>query len=356
MAKLHVDVRKTLPGFTLEAGFDIDGQRLGLLGASGSGKSMTLCCIAGVLKPDEGCITLGKKVLFDSKAGVNLPPQARNVGYLFQSYALFPHLSAEQNIAFGLKARKKDKNEIERAVRESIRLLQLEGLERRYPSELSGGQQQRVALARILVCEPDILLLDEPFSALDSCLKWQLEQPLQKVIAAFTGPTVFVSHDRDEAYRLCTDIAVIASGRIDVIGEKKEVFARPQTYAAAQFTGCKNICRARKLSDNTVEAVDWGVVLHTCEPVRGDMAYVGIRAHHFRPAGKPGLNSVGIRAINVTEAPFSVSVTFENPCMPALHETSQLRWEIDREHWENVLQKKLPPYIEFPPDRLLLLR
>lgn len=356
MAKLHVDVKKKLPGFSLEAGFDIDGQRLGLLGASGSGKSMTLCCIAGILKPDEGCITLGDKVLFDSKARINLPPQARNVGYLFQSYALFPHLTARRNIAFGMRARKKDKRETERAVTERIGMLHLNGLEDRYPSELSGGQQQRVALARILVCEPDILLLDEPFSALDSNLKWQLEQPLLEVIEAFEGATVFVSHDRDEAYRLCTDIAVIADGKIDVIGEKSEVFARPKTLAAAQFTGCKNICRARKLSEDTIEAIGWGVVLKTSEPVCDDLAYVGIRAHHFRPVGKPSRNAVGIGVIKVIEAPFSVSITFENPRAAALKQTSHLRWELDREVWENVLQRRLPDYLEFPPESLILLR
>lgn len=156
-----------------------------MLGASGCGKSVTLKCIAGIMTPDKGRIELDGQVLFDAEKGINLPPQKRRVGYLFQQYALFPNMTVVQNICCGIRARGAER---ERLVREQMRRFQLEGLEKSYPAQLSSGQQQRVALARILAGEPKAILLDEPFSALDSYLKWSLEAELTQMLAAFSGP------------------------------------------------------------------------------------------------------------------------------------------------------------------------
>ena len=171
---LHIDIRKRLGSFTLDVKFSAENGITSLLGASGCGKSMTLKCIAGIEKPDEGRIELDGTVLFDSAQKINLPPQKRRVGYLFQNYALFPNMSVRQNILCGLN-REKDRGAKERRLRDMLRMMQLEGLEDRKPAQLSGGQQQRAALARILVNDPQILLLDEPFSALDGHLRDSLK-------------------------------------------------------------------------------------------------------------------------------------------------------------------------------------
>ena len=186
---LYVDIRKKLGDFTLETKFEVQDGVTGILGASGCGKSMTLRCIAGIMKPDEGHIELNGKVLFDSSRKINVRPQDRHVGLLFQNYALFPNMTVQQNLMAGLMACEKNKNAARQKIREILEKFELNGLEGHKPSELSGGQQQRVALARIFLSSPDILMLDEPFSALDGYLRWNLEQELLDVLKDFAGPT-----------------------------------------------------------------------------------------------------------------------------------------------------------------------
>lgn len=200
---LYVDVKKDLGGFCLSINFEAEQEVMGILGASGCGKSMTLRCIAGVVKPDQGRIVLNGRTLFDWEKGINLPPQKRHVGLLFQNYALFPNMTVKKNLMMGLKAVEKDKKKAEAAVEEMIGRFYLTGLENHRPSQLSGGQQQRAALARILLTKPELLMLDEPFSALDGYLRWKLELELMDILKEFDGPTLFVSHSRDEIYRLC---------------------------------------------------------------------------------------------------------------------------------------------------------
>ncbi len=187
---LDVTIKKKLDRFSLNVSFTAEHETVALLGASGCGKSMTLKCIAGIETPDEGKIVLNGRVLFDSEKKINLAPQKRRVGYLFQQYALFPRMTAAQNIAAGVRT--KDRAKRDAAVAAQIKSLRLEGLEDKRPQQLSGGQQQRVALARILANEPELLLLDEPFSALDDYLKWQLELELQDTLLYYAGKTVFV--------------------------------------------------------------------------------------------------------------------------------------------------------------------
>ena len=232
---LFVDIEKQLGSFHLKLSFTAENGVLSLLGASGCGKSMTLKCIAGIETPDRGKIVLDGVTFFDSEKHINLPPQKRRVGYLFQQYALFPNMNVRQNILCGCRKRK----DADAAVTEIIRTMQLEGLERLRPAALSGGQQQRVALARILVNQPEVLLLDEPFSALDSHLRLQLEQEVRRVCRSFGKPVIFVSHNREEVFRLTDRIALMRSGHIETIGEKNAVFAEPVTVSGAAH--CNNV-------------------------------------------------------------------------------------------------------------------
>ena len=226
---LSVDIEKTLGAFHLKVRFDADVGVLSLLGASGCGKSLTLKCIAGIERPDRGRITLNGVTLFDSEKHIDLAPQKRRVGYLFQQYALFPNMTVRQNIRCGVR----EKENAEAAVDGIIRKMHLEGLERLRPRHLSGGQQQRVALARILVNGPEVLLLDEPFSALDSHLRLQLEQEVREIVRSLGKPVLFVSHDREEVFRLTDRIAILGNGLIETLDEKNAVFADPGTVNGA---------------------------------------------------------------------------------------------------------------------------
>lgn len=223
---LEVTIAKRFEGFTLHADFAAGNTAAAILGASGCGKSMTLRCIAGVVKPDSGRIVLDGRVLFDSEKGIDLPPQQRNVGLLFQNYALFPNMTVEQNILCALK-KEKDPAARKAACGAALRAMRLEELAHRLPSELSGGQQQRAALARILAGRPRILMLDEPFSALDSYLREEVEGEVGSLLSNFDGTALLVTHDRDEAYRLCREMIVMDSGEVLRAGTTKEVFADP---------------------------------------------------------------------------------------------------------------------------------
>ena len=208
---LEVQIYKKLAEFDLDASFQVDDNILGLMGASGSGKSMTLKCIAGIETPDQGRIVLNNRVLFDSEKKINVPIQKRNVGYMFQSYALFPNMNVYENISVGLRARKvKDVDIVVQKVMQQFRVFELAS---RYPKQLSGGQRQRVALARLMAYEPDVLLLDEPFSALDEDLKEDLLQKLKSELQ-ISKPVIFVSHDKEEVNYLCDLNYKIKQGEI----------------------------------------------------------------------------------------------------------------------------------------------
>lgn len=208
---LEVQIYKKLAEFDLDASFQVDDNILGLMGASGSGKSMTLKCIAGIETPDQGRIVLNGRVLFDSEKKINVPIQKRNVGYMFQSYALFPNMNVYENISVGLRARKvKDVDIVVQKVMQQFRVFELAS---RYPKQLSGGQRQRVALARLMAYEPDVLLLDEPFSALDEDLKEDLLQELKSELQ-ISKPVIFVSHDKEEVNYLCDLKYKIKQGEI----------------------------------------------------------------------------------------------------------------------------------------------
>lgn len=304
---LYVDIRKKLENFELGVEFEARDGVMGILGASGCGKSMTLKCIAGIVRPDSGRIVLDGVTLYDSEKKINLKPQERHVGYLFQNYALFPNMTVKQNIMCGL-VREKDKAGRERICAETLETMQLSGLEARYPAQLSGGQQQRVALARILVNRPKLLMLDEPFSALDTQLREKLLVEMKGMLADFGGVSIAVTHSRDEAYKLCDTLALMDSGSILSHMQTKQLFADPGSIAGAAMTGCKNIASAEKTGEYEVFVPDWGIRLTTAKPVRDGLKAVGIRAHYF--GTKAAQNRYPVHITNLVEEPFEDIIAF----------------------------------------------
>lgn len=341
-----VDMEKTLGSFCLKVNFEAGDETLALLGASGCGKSITLKCIAGIERPDRGRIMVDGVPLFDSEKNIDLPPQERRVGLMFQNYALFPNMTVLQNIRAGAK-REKDKRRREAAVRKVMDSFDLTGLAGHDPSQLSGGQQQRVALARILVSAPRILLLDEPFSALDSHLRFKLEQEVRDVIRSFGKTVLLVSHDQNEVFRMAESIAVMNGGRIEACGEKKAVFSAPKTKAAAVLTGCKNLSRLEKRGENLVYAADWGMELTLGEAV-GGAGYVGIRMHDVRAGG--GENTIRCRVVEEIENPFSCTILLRPVGVEA---SAPVGWEMPKEAWSAMRAEEVD--ISLPPESILLL-
>lgn len=255
---LYVQIEKKLDSFSLHTEFEISAERLALLGASGSGKSMTLKCIAGIEKPDRGKILLDGETLFDSERHIDLPPQQRRIGYLFQQYALFPTMTVGQNILCGIRSG--TRAEKKQLLQKALHHFHLDGLERRLPSQLSGGEQQRVALARILCSQPRVILLDEPFSALDSFLRWELEQALSEMLSDFEGPVIWVTHDLGECRRNCSAVSVMENGLMGRVLSPEQLFLHPDSCSAARLVGCKNFFRIQPHNDG-LYLPDWDFVL-----------------------------------------------------------------------------------------------
>ena len=228
---VSVDIEKKLHGFTLKVKLESDGSPMGILGASGSGKSMTLRCIAGIQTPDSGRIVVNDKVLFDSEKKINLKPQERKVGYLFQNYALFPTMTVEKNIACGYRG---DKKHLKAKVADYIERYQLNGLEKRYPGQLSGGQQQRVAIARALATDPEIIYFDEPTSALDPELTDEVLEVMRQL--AQEGMTmVVVTHEMNFAREVSDRVIFMADGVIQEEGTPEQIFNNPQNARTKAF-------------------------------------------------------------------------------------------------------------------------
>ena len=342
---LSVRIQKALGGFRLDLALEAGNESCALLGASGSGKSMALKAIAGIVTPDAGRIAVDGEVLFDSERRINLSPRERRVGLMFQHYALFPNMTVEENILCGLSRAQKPARRAKAAeLIERMRLVEQCGL---YPSQLSGGQRQRVALARMLASEPRLLMLDEPFSALDSHLRWQLEREVLDVLKDFPGTTLMVSHNRDEAFRLCDRIAVLEDGHVSAAGERRHLFDHPVTRAAAMMTGCKNLARAEKAGDNLLFVPDWGATLKSLDPVPADVRWVGVRARQILPAEDgAGENRLFWSLTDHIEGPFShiLMVACSGGRTP-------IRWELSSEAYQR-LEGKTTGFLTMPPERV----
>jgi len=354
-ANLIVDIEKKLGNFHLQVSFSSHAGTLGLLGGSGAGKSLILRCIAGIETPTKGRIVVNGRVLFDSAQQINLPSCDRRIGFLFQNYALFPHLTVAQNIAFGLPQGLSALHE-RQVVEKQLIAFKLEGLGDRYPQQLSGGQQQRVALARALASQPEVLLLDEPFSALDTYLRSQLEQQMITTLADYPGVTLFVTHNMEEAYRLCPRLLVIEHGKVIQHDAKSEIFHRPATLDVAQITGCKNFSRVAVLSSREIQAIDWGCILHLNEPMNSQVSHIGIRAHHltFKRNIQPE-NTFPCRIVGTSETPHRMTLFLQIGTNTTGQHGYHLQAEVYQEKWLTIQDQSFPWYVYLDPAKLIFI-
>lgn len=347
---LEVSIKKELSEFCLDIEFQCEKNTLGILGASGGGKSMTLKSIAGIINPDSGRISSYGQILYDSNKKINLPPQKRKIGYLFQNYALFPNMTVMENIMVGFyKSKNKNINK-NKIAEELLERFRLNGLADRFPRSLSGGQQQRVALARILAYEPQILLLDEPFSAMDSYLKEELQIELSSVLKAFDGTAIMVTHDRDEVYKLCNELMIVENGKILEKNETRSLFKYPKKYLSARLTGCKNFSDIKIIDDYSLFSIDWGAVFKFKEKIPKETTMIGIRAHDFKPSNKYNINSMEIEILKIIESPFEWNVIFANKNYDT---KNPIWWKFGKDIWSS--EKNLPSFLSIPEDKILFL-
>lgn len=417
--RLAVDLKKKAGDFSLELCLQSDARRIGILGASGSGKSMALRCIAGIEKLDGGHIEVDGRVLYDETARIDLKPQQRRVGYMFQSYALFPTMSVLENVMAGLSGaryRSSNKNETgdgnkngkvknvnetgdgnkkgsgyargskslskrekRRIAQEMISRFQLEGLEDRLPDKLSGGQRQRVALARMMVTEPALILLDEPFSALDGHLRDRMQVELMQMLEDYPGQTIMVSHSRDELYRFSEEIFVISDGKLLRHGPTQEVFHDPRSKEAAILTGCKNYftaCRSDENDAHTLYLPGWDTRLRLQREVPADVTCLGYRAHYFIPVwGAPKENCIPFRLERVDELPFEHNYYLLPPnkndeLQNSTGELARLLsdkplsssdeppicWIVQEDMQKQIQKQGLPDYLQLQEEAMMLLQ
>ncbi len=356
---LVVAIAKQLAHFQLDTAFTAQPQTLGILGGSGSGKSMLLRCIAGVETPTTGRIVLNGRTLFDAAQKINLPSAQRHVGLLFQNYALFPHMTVAQNIAFGLSHLPKPMQR--QQVAQQLALVQMGELSDRYPHQLSGGQQQRVALARALATNPEVLLLDEPFSALDTYLRSHMEQQLLETLAHYRGITLFVTHNLEEAYRLSENLLVMSGGKAIAHASKHQIFEHPHTVRVAQLTGCKNFSRATAQGTNQVLAKDWGITLQVLEAIPANLTDIGIRAHQIRITPelardrRLGVNTFPCWVAATSETPHRITLFLKFNTAPVDAQDYHVQAEVFKERWHAMKDCPLPWTVQLDPVRLMLM-
>ncbi|MBN1498852.1 MAG: sulfate/molybdate ABC transporter ATP-binding protein [Spirochaetes bacterium] len=349
---LIFEAYKKFNGFTFDSSFEIKDGTSGILGASGSGKSMILRCIAGIIKPDSGRIILNGRTLFDSVKKINLPQQERRTGFVFQNYALFPHMTVAGNISYGITGGRHEKKI---KTDEMISSMQLAGLENRYPAELSGGQQQRVALARAIATDPDILLLDEPFSALDEHLRSFMLRQLVETLSVYKKNTLLVSHNMEEIYRSCEGLVIIENGKVSACGDRKQLFRSPPTRSAAVLTGCKNITEAVNKSDSDIFLPAWGITIKITRDY-SNITHAGIRAHHiYFPENTDGENVFNVYTASVSEAQFSTTLYLKFNS-PAEHSNDyHIQCELDRQEWKRITNLPQPWRLSLNRDEIIVI-
>jgi molybdate transport system ATP-binding protein len=353
---LECHIKKKLGSFTLDADLTANDGVTALLGASGSGKSMILKCIAGIVKPDSGLIRLNGVTLFDSENKINLPPQKRNTGFLFQDYALFPNMTIGKNIYCGTDKTMKTFERREK-VEEVAEVFQISSHLNKYPYQLSGGEKQRSALARIFAGKPDILMLDEPFSALDSHLRWELEAELKEIFSKFKKTVLYVSHNRNEVYRLCDSITVLSEGKSLISKNTQELFDNPEYIQAAKLTGCKNIIKVVAKQD-MLYIPDWNTYIECNSP--GEIRSIGVRANHIKPLFSVMRMTEEERKKISAAFPFEIISETRDTFTDILtvrrkdSDCSPLRWEMSKDDRE--LLRKMPQELAIVKKSILFLR
>ncbi len=356
---LEVKIKRALPGFDLDVAFSVDSEVLGILGPSGSGKTMTLQCIAGLIRPDQGLIRLNNRILFDSSKRMNLPSQVRKVGFVFQNYALFPHLTTFQNIAYGIQ--NYPKQEVKGRVETLIDKMKLNGLQKRYPKQLSAGQQQRVAIARALASEPEVLLLDEPFSALDSLVKEQLELEVMNLQQFYKGSIILVTHDLAEAYRLSSRLAVYESGRVAQCDQKSKVISSPVNRKVAELTRFTNLINGciTEIRDSSVRVMvpELGTNLEVAANgheglVVNQSVIIGIRPEYIQIAQGPSQNAFLSSLDRMVESVATLNCFF---CLNTSSSCSHYLETIFPKSDTRLLSNGQPYYLYLPPEHLAII-
>ena len=346
---IEVRIHREFDDFKLDVQFQSESRRIGMLAASGCGKSLTLKSIAGIERPETGKIESAGKVFFDSAKKIWMPPQERNVGYLFQNYALFPTMTVEKNIGIALRCGKKEK---EKKVRDMIERFSLQGLEKKLPGQLSGGQQQRTALARIMIYEPDMILLDEPFSALDSYLKEQTQRECLELLQDYPGTVILVSHSRDEIYRFSEEVLVMDGGKAVIQKTVKELFEHPQKVAAAKLTGCKNIEEIVWKDGKHLYVPGWDMVIPDGMGNVGGAQAIGIRAHEFTTerTESDGELVFPVYKPEVKEDLFEYHVQF----FTSERAKTPVVWKVSKKLWD-VGEKGVPKWLHLKREHILFL-
>jgi len=344
-------------GFALDVEFHAEAGVTVFFGPSGAGKTMTLEAIAGFVRPDEGRMLLDDEILFDAASGVDLPPQLRHCGYVFQNYALFPHMTLRQNLAFAASCSRREhlpRLERHRKVNEMLDRFHLADVAGRRPREVSGGQKQRCSIARALIGSPRLLLLDEPARGLDATLRTQLYEVLRQVRSEFRTPVLLVTHDLEECFELAEEMIVLREGRIVQRGRPAGVFDQPATVEVARLLGAFNLLpveitaldpvqKTSRLRYNEFELAG----PYFPGRFRGDRVTLCVRPEELRAVprdGKPGPNQVPAKLIRFSERPQGVRLEFEGDIAASL---PRAEFETQRHNKEWV--------IEFPAHRLRVL-
>lgn len=356
---LEFAFERRLDGFVLAPALRAEQGTTALYGPSGAGKSLTLLCLVGLLHPDRGWIRLNGRTLFDAALGVHVPPHRRRVGVVFQEYALFPHLSVAANLAYGLRGI--GRAEIRERVLGMLRLLRLEGFGRRYPGDLSGGQRQRVALGRGLILQPELLLLDEPFSALDQMERERLRAEVLDLLQGFGGMTILVTHSLEEAYLMSRQVAVIHGGRILQAGPRDDVLQHPRDRRVAEQVGASNIFQGVVTGVGTSAAVAWrGLQLTVAGPLPppGTAVEFCIRPENVRliwpdrVAGRPNVLSGQLSA----EVKRGVDYLLRFRADGSAAQASDIQIHCSEHlHYLMKLEPGTPVWIALPPEKLHVL-
>ncbi|TMJ50237.1 MAG: ABC transporter ATP-binding protein [Alphaproteobacteria bacterium] len=319
------------------------GQLICLLGPSGCGKTTTLRLIAGFLEPSDGEIHVGDRVV--SSKAKTLPPESRKMSMIFQSYALWPHMTVAENIVYGLRLRKMDRDSIAKKLGAILSTTKLEILAQRYPGELSGGQQQRVALARALIVEPETLLLDEPLSNLDANLREEMRFEIRRLHDEYRYTTVYVTHDQSEAMTTADLIAVMNAGKIDQLGTPEQIYARPESEFVARFIGASNVIKGVARDDNHIAFAGATLQVVGAKLKAGQDAAVAIRQHDIQLSTQIPQGQTNAVKATVTRQVF---LGASRDYMVETSDGSSLRVVTST---ENAVAKGIEVWLTLPPER-----